>query len=158
MNFEPLKDIFNEKYNFLPVLDLKDEIGSTGYIDFIRIPDDNADNKRIVATEPVMRGYDKFKREFVTFRYNLYDDETDKCWQEVGTLFQRYSDNKYDWAYGTWYGHALYDRSRISLYDFISLSKRLKLLVAGETLNSIFGSINDEERIYGIGKLKLSLC
>lgn len=115
----------------LPVLDIGDRIGLTGYIDFIRNDD---------MQYPVMKGRDRFNRPFIAIkvakRLKTTPDELPTF--SVGTFFQRYSDNKRDWAYGTCYDfNTIYWDSRVREYDFEKLELRLKRLFDGESVDSI---------------------
>lgn len=83
-------------FDNLPVLDLGDECGSTGYLDFVR-PED--------MTAPVMRGTDKYGRPFIALRikhtkpesfYAGLEDDEDREWERkrevrVEVLFRRYT-------------------------------------------------------------------
>lgn len=66
----------------LPILDIGDSIGPTGYIDFIPLKE---------ITHPVMKGQDFFKRKFIVLKA-IVDNKL--C---VQTFFQRYSDNTELW-------------------------------------------------------------
>ena len=59
----------------LPVLDIGDKKGHTGYIDFIQVKD---------MSHSAMQGIDAYGRFFIALKYS--DHET----QRVGTFFQRY--------------------------------------------------------------------
>lgn len=132
----------------LPVLDLKEKSGSTGYIDFIESNEMSA---------PIMRGIDCYGRPFVTFRYKLlsqkqYDelksdsdlmsdidgdnadnkDNVDGLYVE--TFFQRYSSNLKKWTTG--------GDNEISLWKCVTDNKntckkifnRVERLVNGEII------------------------
>lgn len=82
-------DLFGGKDNFekIPVLDVSDRAGWTGYINFIR-PDE--------LSHPIMRGVDKVNRPFFVIRA-----ENAKTSDLVTvTYFQRYSDDIQTWAQG----------------------------------------------------------
>lgn len=64
-------------YDALLVLDLKDRMGSTGYIDFLKPEELKA---------PVMKGTDPHGRPFISFRLLI----TESGKRRVETLFRRY--------------------------------------------------------------------
>jgi hypothetical protein len=69
----------------VPFMPWKDEyMGFTGYIDRIARMD-----------EPVMMGKDVYDRAFIAIRTRLEGKD------QITVLFQRYSDNKGTWTYGT---------------------------------------------------------
>jgi hypothetical protein len=67
-----------------PIIDLGNRVGSTGYVDFINFKEVN---------NPIVHGIDVYKRKFIVFKFQVDDDP--KIYMQ--TLFQRYTDNKYDW-------------------------------------------------------------
>ena len=80
-------DMFNrlfEEVNRFPVLDIGNRRGSTDYIDFITMDD--------VSTNSIMHGIDRFKRKFIVIKLIVEDEKI-----ILQTIFQRYSDNKYEW-------------------------------------------------------------
>ena len=89
--FNPIK-LYNAKK-----IDLGNRSGSTHYIDFINLSDIKKYNTNI------LRGIDIFNRPFLSLLYydNLRSpvDESFKN-KKIITLFQRYSDNKYNWTIG----------------------------------------------------------
>ncbi len=91
-----------EAYDSLPILDIKDRRGDTGYIDFIKPEELRA---------PIMKGIDKYNRLFITFKWrNLYSGEV-----YATTIFQRYSDNQDAWSIGAYSGrHAPIDLLGVS--------------------------------------------
>ena len=83
---EYLYDLFSkEKLDALPILDMASNMGDTDYIDFLK-PED--------LSQPIMKGIDKYKRQFITFLFQQRNK------QRVITFFQRYSDSKNFWVYG----------------------------------------------------------
>ena len=103
----------------LPVLDIGDKKGHTGYIDFIQVKD---------MSHSAMQGIDAYGRFFIALKYS--DHET----QRVGTFFQRYS-NENSWAYGTCYWSSLlYHNSRVRQESYNKLKKRLTDLINGKTV------------------------
>lgn len=65
-----------EEFERLPVLDIGDKMGKTDYIDFIKPSD---------MTDPIMRGKDKYGREFFSIRAKINGEQ-----QQVQTFFQRH--------------------------------------------------------------------
>lgn len=75
-----INEIFN---NSLNILDIGDNVGDTGYIDFINLND---------VKYSIMKGIDVHYRNFLTIKaYFLYDDNTTE--NTFTTIFQRYTDN-----------------------------------------------------------------
>ena len=72
-----------------PVLDLKGQMGSTEYIDFLKSGD---------LSSSIMRGLDKFGRPFIAFRYVVRSGTS--CAVEVETMFQRYRNDPKIWTTG----------------------------------------------------------
>ena len=86
---------------FFPTLKWKDKYcGSTGYIDRISCKNVNY---------PIMIGIDDADRSFITIYTHNKDSEFGK--DNVTTIFQRYTNDKYTWTHGT------------SGYSFISESQ-----------------------------------
>lgn len=149
----PILNIINLCPKDIPRLDLGDKTGMTGYIDFIKPTD---------MSNSLMRGTDAQGRKFLAIKVSIYDQDNKYLSDVVGTIFERYSDNTDNLAYGTSYiisgensneYHLWYD-SRIRLYDMDNLFKRINLLVAGETLKTI----NDENiTVQGSGNYYLKL-
>jgi len=127
-NCVPLYNALGEQViRELPVLDLGNRGGSTDYIDFIRAEE---------MEFPVMRGVDKFRRPFIAIKVNCVDSALEK--QMVGTIFQRYTDNDVNWAYGTCYEqNIIYWDSRLRLEDYRNLETRLKKLFSGGSVKSV---------------------
>lgn len=73
-------------FNQLPVLDIGNREGSTGYIDFLRPAD---------LTAPIMRGTDRYGRPFISMK--LHERATGG--EAVITIFQRYVEGG-RWTYG----------------------------------------------------------
>jgi len=68
-----------EAFDALPVLDIGEETGRTGYLDFLK-PED--------VTAPIMRGVDSADRPFVTLRMQREFRGEMRTWVEC--LFRRY--------------------------------------------------------------------
>lgn len=80
----------------VPVMDIGNKNGTTGYLDFIR-PDELGSNN-------IMKGYDSVSRLFIVFKAEFeYPNGLKK--KTFTTFFQRYSDNILSWQccghYGT---------------------------------------------------------
>lgn len=87
-----------DEFEKLPILDIADREGETGYIDFITPKE---------MTAPIMRGQDKDGREFFSLRFKYKRSETLHC----QTFFRRYC-NAGSWTDGgkeliTTYGHLI---------------------------------------------------
>ena len=89
-------------FSKLPVYDTKDNIGWTGYLDFIHAGD---------MTAPVMKGIDAVRRPFIVLRYE--NRETGKV--GVATVFHRYTDGE-SWVNGTCYRELFPDRVMRPIY------------------------------------------
>jgi hypothetical protein len=129
-----------EMIDNLPILDLKNKIGHTGYIDFITSND---------MSHNIMKGIDYYKRPFIAFKFkvtNKNDSDDDQSGYAVGTFFQRYTDDIYYLAFGTCYQLGLlFHKSRFSESEYIILEKRIKLLMDNIEINDItFNDIDDE--------------
>ena len=134
-NCVSLYNAFGENgINNLPILDIGDRHGSTGYIDFIRAEE---------MKNPVMRGVDSCKRPFIAIRVRcVYEgkDSDDVGTDDlvVGTFFQRYTDDNHSWAYGTCYRtNMIYWDSRVRLEDMSDIEARLKKLIVGESIRDV---------------------
>ena len=149
-------DLFDKHFfTELPVLDLKDKIGSTDYIDFVKIED---------MTHNIMKGVDFYRRKFVSIKYWITDTtEPINSYQAVGTFFQRYTDDPDTWAYGTCYAlNMLFYESRVRLYDYKNLTTRILMLLKNEKIyNSVFLNLTDDKcdnyLVPGNGKYRVSL-
>jgi hypothetical protein len=149
-------DLYNKDFfKDLPTLDLGNKIGSTDYIDFVKI-DDMLSN--------IMKGVDYYGRHFVSIKYWVTDTtDMTKPYQSVGTFFQRYSDDPDTWAYGTCYPmNMLFYDSRVRLFDYKHLTTRLHMLLKNEKIySSDFFKLKDDERdiclVPGNGKYIISL-
>ena len=111
----------------IPILTLGNRVGKTGYIDFIRSDE---------MPYPIMRGIDIYNRSFIAIKIQLNDDNKTHI---VGTFFQRHTECKNDWAFGTRYyeGFYIYYDSRVSENHYDWVEKRLIKLIRGEILNNI---------------------
>lgn len=117
----------------LPVLDIGKRVGPTNYIDFIG-PDEMFNS--------IMKGVDVYRRPFISIKvkYNDLNSNSDEDLVKfaVGTFFQRYTDDNYNWAYGTRYKqNIIYNSSIVRDYDYESLETRLKKIFDGESVNII---------------------
>lgn len=110
----------------IPILDIGDKFGFTGYIDFIT----NDDMK-----EPLMRGIDAYGREFLSIQ-GCFKNKDNKDEYFVSTIFERYNDNKNSLAYGTRYMlNSLFDDSRLrSDADIKFCADRINKLMKGESI------------------------
>lgn len=70
-----------------PILDIGDQFGQTGYIDFIQPSQ---------LTEPFMKGVDCCKRPFVVFKATIYYEDGHSI-ETLTTFFQRYTDDNVVW-------------------------------------------------------------
>ena len=78
---------------FAPILKYQENFeGSTGYIDQIKVTD---------TPYPIMVGVTVEKRPFITFKL------TNQKQKFVETLFQRFTNDKFAWTFGTYYYSAL---------------------------------------------------
>lgn len=73
--------------NDAPFLDIGDQVGSSGYIDFIMFED---------VSSAFSKGRDKFNRPFFVLRVRITTTE-DAIIDTLETFFQRYSDNESLW-------------------------------------------------------------
>ena len=90
---------YTTQSNTVPILDIGDRIGMTGYIDFIRPSE---------VSFPIMKGIDNSNRPFVTLKANVYFDDGSIV-KTFSTFFQRYSDNNHLWHCTGHYGKLLFD-------------------------------------------------
>ncbi len=86
--FAKMKGIFGSDSDFeeIPVLDIGDREGDTGYIDFIEVAE---------MEDVVMRGVDKYNRPFIAMKI-FQDHHVDEAM--VLVLFQRYATGS-EWTY-----------------------------------------------------------
>ena len=149
MNNSIYEALGKEMLSALPVLHVGDKNGSTGYIDYITCND---------MTHSIMKGVDKFKRPFIAFRVQCTPiDDDEKQYNQVGTFFQRYSDNVEDWAYGTNYHmlNMIFFDSRVRPQHYENLKQRLRILIDKGTVQSF---VSDEvDHVNGSGKYILKL-
>ena len=80
-----------DKIITIPIYDIGERIGWTGYIDFIYRED---------MKYPVMRGLDSYGRSFLTLSYNLYYEDGKFMSNKVESFFQRYIDDSGVWTSG----------------------------------------------------------
>ena len=132
----------------VPVLDLGDQRGNTGYIDFVKAED---------VQFPVMRGIDVYGRPFVAIKAQLEG----KCEfpEVVGVFFQRYADNTTDWAYGSCYPlNLLFHDSRVSKIHMEGLKSRLSMLMSGGKVRNVEYGLRDSiDWVNGNGSIRLFL-
>ena len=117
LDFPPILNSFDKETLInLPQLNLGNKVGFTGYIDFIKIED---------MENSIMSGLDLYKRPFLAIKYHVKTDKEE--FDSVGTFFQRYSDNRNSWAFGTYYPihNQIYEESRVRLDDYDLLTSRL---------------------------------
>jgi hypothetical protein len=149
INCPPIYNSFNDIYISLPILDIKQREGNTGYIDFIKSDD---------MKYPIMKGVDIFNRPFVAMKLNTFNIETSEKNCIVGTFFQRYSDDLVNWAYGTCYDlNLLYSDSRIRVCEYENLENRLKLLLSGNTVFNLNSFSDNYNPVVGNGNIEIRL-
>lgn len=159
-NCEPIYNIFSKnetrkkQFEELPRLDLGKKRGATDYIDFIRADD---------MSHSLMVGVDCYRRPFLAIKLKVMSDDKKET-EIVGTIFQRYSDQDHDWAYGTIDElNMLYWNSGLRSYDDVKLEVRLLALLQGKKVRNIrFGNhhqsrMDAHDYIIGNGSLVLSL-
>ena len=151
-------DIMNgiSTFVFLPILKYQDHFeGSTGYIDQIKASD---------VPYPIMIGMTNYMRPFITFK--LQDTVRGFTDTFVETLFQRYTNDKYAWTFGTFYQSVLSNyngyttnmyENNIRVNDHL-LKKNIQLLLKNE--NYIHKSSRQISDNYAeiIKKMKVRLC
>lgn len=75
-----------ELYAKIPTIETKDvKIGLTHYLDLF--------NDEQFGKNTIIKGVDRFRREFVSFKVSLKNDNTEKKY--ILTMFNRYSDDKH---------------------------------------------------------------
>jgi len=75
-----------ELYSKLPVIETKDvKVGSTMYLDLF--------NDKQFGKNTIIKGVDRYRREFVSFKVSLKNNNTEKKY--ILTMFNRYSDDKH---------------------------------------------------------------
>ena len=79
-----MENIINLDYN---TLDIGNKIGITGYIDFIKKSD---------VPDNVMKGCDRYKRDFIVFKSTIIYNDGYKI-ETFTIVFQRETDNKKLW-------------------------------------------------------------
>ncbi len=140
-SFLPIIDADN-----VPILDLGDRRGATGYIDFLRAEE---------MTHPIMRGVDVYHRPFVAIKAQTKGECRFR--EVVGVFFQRYTNDSSEWAYGTCYPlNMIYHSSRVREEHMEGLAIRLNTLFeGGEIRNVDFGLSHNEDWINGNGPIVL---
>ena len=108
---------------FAPILKYQENFeGSTGYIDQIKVTD---------APYPIMVGVTVEKRPFITFKL------TNQKQKFVETLFQRFTNDKFAWTFGTYYHSSLSNfngyttnmyNNKIQINDYL-LKQNIKYLL-----------------------------
>ena len=135
--------------------DLRERTGMSSYIDFINSDEFEGGNC-------ILKGKDMYGRAFLSICYDVYGvTENNTSYKEVGTIFQRYSDNVHALAFGTnAYPNALWNDSRIrtpkDLNEFID---RCIKLLCGETVQveNFYGSDSMDESALP-SKLEHTIC
>ncbi len=108
---------------FAPILKYQEKFeGSTGYIDQIKVTD---------TPYPIMVGVTVEQRPFITFKL------TNQKQKFVETLFQRFTNDKFAWTFGTYYHSALSNfngyttnmyNNKIQINDYL-LKQNIKYLL-----------------------------
>ena len=151
-------DIMNgiSTFIFSPILKFQERFeGSTGYIDQIKVSD---------VPYPIMIGVTSCMRPFITFK--LQHTVIGSTETFVETLFQRYTNHKYAWTFGTFYYSVLSNyngyttniyENKIRVNDNL-LKKNIQLLLKNE--NYIHKSSLQISDNYAeiIKKRKVRLC
>lgn len=161
----PLYNLFNknlitQSFDSIPILNIGEKRGWTDYIDFINLDD--------MKNNSLMKGKDHFGRPFFCIKLNAKYVGSDPNLigsnnGVVGTIFKRYTDDNYSWAYGTCYDtNMLYWDSRLRLNDYENLEARLKNLFNGKCVrNTMFRGLDkpmeSKDYINGNGDWLLSL-
>jgi hypothetical protein len=102
-------------FHRLPILEIGNRTGATGYLDFLKIQD---------LPHPVMRGTDHAGRPFISVRLRSNRNQ-DRGQQFVVTFFQRYSDSGGRWTWGTTFpemdlfGNVLRDTDRAAIREIV---------------------------------------
>ena len=131
----------------VPTLDIGTRIGHTHYIDFLRHSD---------MAAPIMKGTDTFNRPFISIEVRV--NVNGHIREDVGTFFQRYTDDRNTWTFGTNNVHkTVYNETYIS--DHNVMIERLNRLMNGETLNDYdpYVELNEQTKIIGNGNLTIRL-
>ena len=111
-----LSKLLNNNY---PILDIGNEEGHSGYIDFILIK--SMDNNNI------MKGTDKYNRPFIVFKAEfIFPDNT--TMHTFTTFFKRYSDSELLW-------HAC-GHDGLNLFDTCGGATELQLIMLNELLSN----------------------
>lgn len=75
-----IEKLFGDKLNNIPILDIGDKMGSTGYIDFI--------DCTYLNNCKIMKGIDRCNRSFITFMVEKIKGDKIPLYRVI-TLFQR---------------------------------------------------------------------
>ena len=97
-----MSEVYETNHKKFNVLDLKEKMGPTDYLDFIEEDE---------VSDSVMVGIDKYDREFIVIKFVVTkkDGTTIDCFQ---TFFRRYTDkNNHGWMGAGHYGLQLFDTS-----------------------------------------------
>jgi len=155
-----LRDLLaTEPFRNLPVLDIGDRVGFTGYIDFIKPKD-------MVA--PMMTGRDIHGRRFIAVCVDIYGkDNKEYLGSGVGTFFERYSDSDTAIAFGTsiWsidyngdsHSNIVYYDSRVRGDDFKYVIERLNRLLERKSVYNYSSDLEPLEYATGNGQLEIRL-
>ena len=148
-----------DTFRDLPMLDLGEKVGFTGYIDFIR-PND--------MISPMMVGRDVHGRRFIAVCVDIYGkDNKEYLGSGVGTFFERYSDSDTAIAFGTsiWsvdyngdsHNNIVYHDSRVRGDDFKYVIERLNRLLGRKPVYNYSNDLEPSEYATGNGKLEIRL-
>jgi len=149
----------------IPILDLGDYVGHTGYIDFIKSKD---------MSSPIMRGIDCLRRPFLSIKVDCkrypvpsYSEDTEEDPGEpevrktvhaqfVYTIFQRYTDDSQLITTATCYpsGYLFKDCGGIKENECNAYVTRINALLRGEQVKSYDPyTLTDDDLIEGNGDL-----
>lgn len=96
-------------FNALPVLDIGDRTGGTGYLDFLQ-PND--------LTHSVMRGADAGGRPFISLKLNVPSQSRHPSYQTVITFFQRFATGgEWTWGSQNYHGNPVNFGNRLTPQD-----------------------------------------
>jgi hypothetical protein len=100
-------------FNALPVLDLGQHTGSTGYLDFLR-PND--------LTHSIMRGADAGGRPFISLKLNTPSDPGHPPHQTAITFFQRFATGgEWTWGSSSYHGDPVRFGDRLTPEDLATI-------------------------------------
>lgn len=111
LSFQVIKEAVGGEavFNALPILDLGNRTGDTGYLDFLR-PNE--------LTHSIMRGTDAGARPFICLKLNAPSDEGLPPHQTVITFFQRYSTGgEWSWSSQSYHNEPVRFGDRLTAQD-----------------------------------------